>query len=156
MKKLIVLLCVLGGCALPDKTYTLDGVPVVLENRIGPRQAQMTLAVELFRRAAEEYFGISSYEETQTWRSLQEVRWTKHPVLDHAHYDQDVSIVYANWLGCALNVPLYAALMRHYVLTMEYPLTEEGELTDEDMAWTDWLHDRNAPIVCTGEWTFPW
>ncbi len=146
MKKLLVLLCVLGGCALPDKTYTIDGVQVVLENRIGPKQEQMTLAVELFRREAEEYFDASPDEERQVWRSLQEIRWTKHPVLDHAHYDQDVNIVYANWLGCTLNVPFYTALLHHYV----------DEPTEEDLAWADWLHDENAPVVCTGGWTFPW
>lgn len=145
MKKLLVLLCVLGGCALPDKTYTIDGVPVVLENRIGPKRDQMVLTVELFRREVEDRW-VFTTDEQSVWQSLQEIRWVKHPVLDHAHYDQEVSVVYANWFGCALNVPFYAALLYHYV----------GEPTEEDLAWADALHDRNAPVICTGGWEFPW
>lgn len=143
MKRLIALLCLLSGCGLmPDRTYVLDGVPVTLKNGQGPDMDHLALAVQLYRREGRVRWDITEDEELQLWRSLRQIVWTNDTVLNRANYDAGVQILYANWLGCALDVPFYPALTDHYW---------GGEASDEAVAWAEDVQHDNVSVVCNGD-----
>ena len=91
MKKLFVLLCMLGGCALPDQVYTLDGVPVILEHSNGPTHQHLSITTNLYRRELREVLGLEEEVELLIWRAIREIRWTSDGVPDHAHFDQETN-----------------------------------------------------------------
>lgn len=145
--KSIAALCMLAlaACGLGESTYTLDGVPVTLENLRFPKKDHLSLAVQLFRNEAREHWALDEDAELVTWRSIREIRWTQEGVVDHADYDESIRTVYANWLGCALLVPLYSALNAHYA----WMITElEPSLVEYE--WAEDLQEDMAPTVCTG------
>lgn len=138
----LALALLLGGCGLmPDRTYVLDGVPVTLKNGQGPEMNHLSLAVELYRRDGRARWDVTDEDELQIWRSLRRIVWTHDTVLNRANYDPDVQILYANWLGCALDVPFYRALTDHYW---------GGEPTEEAEAWVDEVRHDNLSVVCNG------
>lgn len=140
MQRLIVVLSmVLGACSMPDSSYTLDGVPVVLEHSKGPPQHHLAHAMDLYRRAAEEHWALSDDEERAVWRGLTEIRWTDDQVPHDADYDAYSATLRATWYGCALAVPLYQAISFHYA--------GEG-LTSEDLEWAKGLEDTEQDAVC--------
>jgi len=150
MKKWAVLLCmVIGGCGLPNQTYSLDGVHVVLEGSHGPSMEHLSETTNIYRDAVQEYLTLEDDVELSVWRSLREFVWTNRPVPDYAQYDRDSGVLTANWMGgCALHVPLYVALTHHYI---EAP-------TEGDLMWADLIQDAAAPSICDGTnayWT-PW
>lgn len=148
MRRLIALLCLLSGCGLmPDRSYVLDGVPVTLKNGQGPDVDHLALAVQLYRREARDHWSMTSAQELQVWRSLRRLVWTGDTVLNRANYRADVQIVYANWLGCALDVPFYVALTDHYW---------DGDPSDEAIVWAEDVHDDNVSVVCNGDEGWFW
>jgi hypothetical protein len=124
---------------MPDKAYTIDGVPVTLERSQGPSHGDMTLATQLYRQEAAERWELLPEDETSTWRGLREIRWTINQVLDDADYDAETGVLSAIWYGCVLHVPFYQALTFHYA--------GEG-LTDEDLVWAKELEVELKPVVC--------
>ena len=144
MWKLVLPCMLLGACALPDSTYTLDGVPVTLEHNKGPGKDHLALAVELYRREALEHWSLTKEEESGMWRLLGGIRWTDGPVIDGAHFDADMNVLSAHWLGCALRVPFYQALTDHYVDLLD------DFATDGDAQWAEDLEDEYISVVCHG------
>lgn len=143
MKKLLLTMLgamALVGCVRETKTYTLDGVPVVLEYGEGPEREHMALAVGLFREGARNHWSMD--DELTVWRSLREIRWMVNAVEGQALYRYDEGTVYANWYACALDVPLYQALADHY---------GSVQTTDEDAddAWADALQEQHEYEVCS-------
>ena len=143
MMRLIALLCLFAGCGLPNKSFVLDGVSVILENSKGPDINHLSLATHLYRGEAAEYLELSEEQEQQTWRALQQIVWSDRTVSGGADYDAATRIVFANWRGCALQVPLYWAYTKHYL--------GETEPTEADQDWADAVQQKMAPKVCTGD-----
>jgi hypothetical protein len=142
MWKMLAISLLLSGCGLmPDKTYVLDGVPVTLKNGQGPEMDHLWLAVQLYRREARVEWAMTGNEELQFWRSLRQIVWTSDMVLNRAHYDAGTQILYANWLGCALDVPFYQALTNHYWA---------DETPETAVVWADEQTDANMSVVCNG------
>lgn len=150
MKVLLVLVSLfwLRACAVPDTSYVLDGVPVVLERSVGPDQSNLALAVQLYREEARDRWMMSADEETQVWRSLREIRWTRRSVPSRAKYYIDTSSVQANWTGCVLDTPFYQALTTHYA---------ERDLTEEEQMWAEDLEMKYGRVVCitAPSWQMP-
>ena len=137
MRSLLALLMLLGACGM-DESYSVDGVPVVLERGAGPEKEQMTFAAHLFRSAAETYWSLTSEEEMTTWRSIGQIRWTSSPVADGADYDAQLNVLSANWRGCVLAVPFYQALQFVYA----------DEVSTEDLEWARELERDSDDAVC--------
>ena len=136
---LVMLATALGACMADDKTYVIDGVPVVLEYGEGPEREHMALAVGLYREAATEHWAIDG--DLQVWRAIREIRWTAGAVDGQALYHYGDSIVYANWYNCALDVPLYSALAEHYAVML-------GD-NEDDSEWAEDLQDEHEYQVCS-------
>ena len=139
MKKMAVLL-LLASCGA-DETYTIDGVPVILERGAGPERPHLTFATHLYRQEAKEYWELTPEQERLTWRSIGEIRWTDGPVAHGADYDRSLGVLSANWKGCALAVPLYQALQFAYA----------EEVTDDDLTWAKDLERASTGAVCVPE-----
>jgi len=150
MKFVIAAVCLLAlvGCGMGNQSYTIDGVPVVLEDGTGanPVKEHLTLAVQLFRRDARDHWELDDADDASIWRSLREIRWTQEAVIDGARYDESLRNVEANWKGCALEVPLYPALGAHYVWELTNAAPSEAELD-----WAAEVQLEAGPVVCTGD-----
>ena len=151
MHRIFVLLAALGlvaACGQSEKTYVIDGVPVVLELGEGPEQAHLSLAVGLYRQAAVEHWQLEDGDRL-VWRALTAIEYRTGAVEGQALYSYAEAIVYSNWYACALDVPLYAALARHYAFEVE-----GAEAVDADEAahdeWAAELQTEHEPTVCTG------
>lgn len=151
MRRLIAAsLLFLGNCAMPDSSYVLDGVPVVLEQNRGPDQNHLAFVTHLYRKAAEAHWDLTPEGEQAVWRGLREIRWTTGRVPDNADYDAETATLYVVWTGCVLGVPYYQALTFHYA--------GEG-LTNADLEWAHALEKENRDVVCYDEnksWDLPW
>lgn len=147
MRLLALLFVFLGACSMPSRAYNLDGVPIMLEYNQGPSRQHMRRAAHTFRDAAREYFGLSQDEDLATWRRLTEIRWTASQLNDHVYHDFDNHMIYANWYGCALDVPLYVVLAEHYA----------GGHNDENEQWANELTEQSKATVCVTEpgWQLP-
>jgi hypothetical protein len=124
-----------------DKTYTVDGVPVVLEQGIGPDRDHMAMTVELYRQAAIRYFGGDPAEEPAVWRALAEIRYTQAAVEGGAYLDSD-GTVWSNWFSCTLDVPLYRAFAEHYGIAMG------SDDLDADRLWAAATRAELRDAVC--------
>ena len=149
MKKLFaVALMLLGACGM-DKSYSIDGVPVLLEGGKGPTQEAMTYAAHLFRQGAQDYWDLTEEAEQVTWRSISQIRWTRGPVRDGADYDAELNVLSANWKGCVLSVPFYQALVFVYT----------DEVSSDDLEWAHDLERDSFDAVCLPDkprFQLPW
>lgn len=141
MRWLVLACCLVGGCALPDSSYNLDGVQVILEHSKGPEHAHLAYAVGVYRDASLDHWMIGTDIEEMLWTSLEELRWTDMPMEDGVEYVADVPSIRANWRGCALSVPLWWAMTEHYT----------DEFTEADQEWLEGLIDRWGDAVCARE-----
>lgn len=136
----VMVLLMLGACG-GDKSYTIDGVPVVLERGVGPEQEALTFATHLYRQGAEDQFQLTLDEELVVWRSIGQIRWTSAPVKDGANYDADLNVLSANWRGCVLSVPFYQALVFVYA---------DDEL-ERHLEWAHELEKSSRDALCLPE-----
>jgi len=127
MKFVLVAVMLLTACN-SDVEYKVDGVKVLLNNGNGPTEHDMLLAVELYRREAEPYWDLTYREETEIWRSIEQIKWTGGAVTGDGTYDHDTRKILLRWRhGCAATSKLYWMLTRHY---------SDNAPTQEDDAWT--------------------
>lgn len=141
MRWCVLLFWMLGSCALPDSSYNLDGVNVVLEHNKGPEHAHLSYAVGIYRNASLEHWDLEDDAERALWTSLEELRWTDMGLVDGVEYVPEMPSIRANWRGCALSVPLWWALAEHY----------NEEFTEADQEWLEGLIDRWGDDVCARE-----
>lgn len=141
MLKRILMIAALGlTCCGDDEDettrYLVDGVPIVLEEGVGPEEPEMVLAAELYRREAETFWMLETDAEQALWRSIRAIRWTAEVV--PAGNDYRNTELRLQWNGCAVDGELYPLLARHY----------RGEdVTDDDLAWARELAQQSR-YVC--------
>jgi len=147
-----VVLVLTVGCGA-DKTYLIDRVPIVLEQGIGPERIHLAMVIELYRQAARRFYGVES--DRELWRSLTEIRYTRRAVEGGALYRGDTVSVYSNWFACALDVPLYTALVEHYSAELG------SDTIDLDREWAAASRRAMRESVCSAvdkqpSIQFPW
>lgn len=142
----------LGACTFANRTYSLDGVSIVLEQAKGPSPTAMALAVNPFRGAVREQLQLEAEAEAELWRGLSEIRWAIRPVLDGAFYDRPLRRIDAVWQTCALDVPLYQALAHHY----GWDIAETAEDVEAHEAWAEQLQDAHYNSACVTDSKSPW
>lgn len=130
--------CGFGG----DESYTIDGVPVLLEQGIGPERQHLAMAVALYRQAARRFYSLESVDEDATWRGIAGIRYTQRAVEHGATYDPDDGMVWSNWYACALDVPLYTAFVGHYSAALG------SETLELDLKWADASRWELRGAVC--------
>lgn len=115
--------------------YQVDGIRVIVDSGNGPEAVVMRYAVELYRRAARERFGITDELDAEVWGALAEIRWDDEPVLVGGYYDPMAQKILLEYHGCLLETPLYQALTAHYNYQLSVALAVPPGL----IAWADEL-----------------
>lgn len=122
--------------------YEVDGVRVIADSGNGPEDVVMRYAIELYRRAARERFGIDEALDADVWSRLVEIRWDDEPVLLGGYYDPTAQTILLEYHGCLLETPLYQALTAHYNYHLSVALT----VSQEDVVWADELAESHMRL----------
>lgn len=122
-----LLLLLLSTTCVNDRSYRIDGVPVVLRGGVGPSKPEMALTSDLYRREARNFFGLSIELDREIWRSINRIEWTGEFVSPNGgRYDIESRKIKLQWKKCVFTSKLFWVLTEHY-----------GWTDDSD----DWVHD---------------
>lgn len=140
MRALFAILFLLPACLIDpgDKIYHIDGVRVVVENRLGPSKANMKHATSIFREAAMEYWSLDEAGELEVWQSIEKIVWTIAPVEHGINFHPIDRVLYAHWTNCILDVEFYQGLSFVY----------DDDVQEADLDWAKALEDANRKEVC--------
>lgn len=119
-----------------DKLYRVGGVPVTLEEGVGPSKCQMTLASEVFRRDALEHFNVDN--DQVVWESIEGIYWGD----GEEFYDFDDGLIFVRYTGCTITSRLFEMLTTHY----RFVVSAETTLLEGDGEWVDQLSQNNARL----------
>lgn len=108
----LLLAVLLSCCGDKDFQYEVDGVTIVREDGAGPREVEMVLTSEVFRREASTAWDLDDTTERMLWMALRSISWTDGVLNGGGYYRNEA--IRVTWTGCAVDSPLYELLTRHY------------------------------------------